>query len=101
MALVITGPKLGSKRRGTIFPFFRFLLLTTKDRRSPLTEKREPSVSRLRRGNAARLRIKRYGEPKVPAAIIRRLQVIVNLGGGAHLPVAGSIASGLCRTNST
>src|SRR5262249_10644098 len=81
--------------------FLRSLLLITKDRRSPLTEKREPSVSRFSRGNAARFRIKRYGEPKVPAAMIRRLQVIVNRGGGGHLPVVGSIVAGSCRTNST
>src|SRR6185503_17601401 len=77
IALVITGPKLGSKRRGTSFPFLRSLLLITNESRSPLTEKREPSVLGFNSGNAARFRIKRYGDPNVPAATIRRLHLIV------------------------
>src|SRR6185369_6635671 len=95
MAPVITGPKLGSKRRGTIFPFLRSLLLMMNERRSPLTEKRVPSKSRFNPGNASRFFMSKYGEPKVPAETMRRLQWMVNRGGGEHLPVDGSIVSGM------
>src|SRR5215213_1069146 len=87
MAPVITGPKLGSKRRGAIFPFLRSLLLTMNERRSPLTEKRDPSIWRFSCGNEARFRMRRYGEPKVPALIMRRLHVmVVRRGGGQTQP---------------
>ena len=79
---MITGPYPGSTIRGVRTPFVVVLVLIASVSRSPLPQKRVPSL-RESRGNALRFFSSRLVVPSVPALKIRWSQVSLTTGGSS------------------